>query len=710
MTTADLSNPLIAPSPLPHGAEPWDKIKNEHYMPAFEWALDKAKDEIEDIKNNPDFPTFENTIEALEFAGAELHRVEITFAVIANANADDEIREIEEVMDAKSAVFSSEMMMDDALFARVEAVYKARATLNLDAEETLLLEKTYKGFIRSGVNLDPADKETLTKINERLSELSNKYNKNCVLATQAYQKVIEDEADLDGVPERAKKQYAEAATKAGEPGKWLIQLSPYPSDIMSHCKNRDLREEVSKAYATKNTGGEFDNRAYAQEIAELRYQTAQLLGYDTYAHFVLDERMTENPETVMGFLENNVATYKPAAEEERATLKAFALRTDGLQDLETWDIGYYARLLKEETFSIDSEAYRAYFSMDKVEQGVHEHMRKLFGARFEEAGDKYPVYHPDVKVFEVYDEKNGDELIGVFYADYYARSGAKRGGAWHLGMQTPSQHPNHGQIAINTNTCNFDPPTDDEPSQLTFGDVTTVYHELGHGMHCLLGKGKYPSLTGTNVMRDFVETPSQLQERWAGQQEVLETFAHHKDTGDVIPADMIQKLQDAENFMIGSFGLGQTFLGLLDMAWHTATPQDLTTPEGMEEKISDQASLTPFDADALKSTWFTHIFSGGYPAGYYGYKYTDGMADDLFSPFQQDGLYDDARSQALRDDIYTPGGTRPAMDIFVQNMGRKPDPNAMYRREGLMDESANDNALDDDTPQFGATGTDPKPS
>jgi len=681
-------NPLLEPSKLPYGAPPLDSVKVEHFLPAQKIGIEEAKRDIDAIKNNKSPATFENTIEALEFAGRTLSRVMTVFGNISAANSSDEIRAIETPLKVAATKHGNDIMMDADLFKRVKDVYDQRDSLKLSGEQRMLLEETYKGFVRSGALLDETQKARLREISERMTELRTEYKNNSLKSVAAYQKVIDDEADLAGVPERAKAAYREAAETAGMPGKFVIKLSPPPLDIMAYCENRALREEVSRALGNVAYKDAYDNTANAMEIAKLRHEAAGIMGFDSHAAYVLDNRMAKTPEAVQDFLSKNEKVYRPAAEEYLQKVKDYAQKTDGITDFKPWDMAYYGRKLKEETFNLSMESLRPYFDLEKVLEGMRKHAEKLFNIDMTEVKGKYPVYHEDVKVYEVTDKKTG-EMIGLFYGDYYARPGAKSGGAWMNTFRNRGIEDGENQFAIVTNVCNFQKPTKDHPTLLSLDEVRTVFHEFGHGLHALLARGDYTSLTGTNVKWDFVELPSQLQENWAKQKEVLDTFARHYKNGDLLPEDLIKKANDMDNFDAGYVGLRQTFLGKLDMAWHAGDPNTIKSVEELEDKLIAETWLFPRSAGPM-STSFGHIFSGGYSAGYYSYKWAEVLEADMFEEFEQKGLYDRATGDRLRDTIYAQGGTRDPMDIFKDAKGREPDPNALFRREGLLPQ--NDNA------------------
>ena len=676
------NNPLLAPSKLPHGAPQLDGLKTEYFMPAIEAGIDAAKKNIDAIKKNPAAANFENTIAALEFSDALLSRVNGIFGNIAAANSNDDIREIETKIEDMLVKHGNDIMMDAGLFKRVKAVYDSRAAMLLTPEQNMLLEKTYKSFLRSGALLDAAGKKELRAVNEKLSELGVTYKNNVVKSTAAYTKVIDDEKDLAGIPDRVKNIYRQFAEEAGMPGKWLIKLSPPPTDIFEYCENRALREEIYRANTSTASQGEFDNSAIVLEIVRLRRKEAKLLGYADYAAFILDDRMAKTSKTVMDLLEKNTRTYKPAAEAFVKQVQDFARQTDGLTDIKPWDLPLYSRKLKEKTFDLNLEEVRPYFDLEKVLDGLRTHAENLFNIKITEAAKgQYPVYHPDVKVFEVHDKKTGD-MIGLFYADYYARPGAKNNGAWMNTFRNRGLEDGVNQFSIVHNVCNFDKPTKNQPTLLSLRDVETVFHEFGHALHALLAQGNYPSLTGANVKWDFVEMPSQLQENWTKEKEVLDTFAAHYKTGQKIPAELVKKINDMGNFDAAYQGLRQTFFGQLDMKWYTTDPASIKSVTALEDGVIAKTWLFPRVAGPM-STSFGHIFSGGYAAGYYSYKWAEVLDADIFAQFKKNGLYDRATADRLRK-LYSMGGTADPMELFVAMVGRKPDPDALFRREGLL--------------------------
>lgn len=724
------SNPLLIPSSLPYGAPPLDQLKPEYFLPAMKASIAMAEKEIAAIKNNRAAPSFANTIEALEFSGGTLGKVGSLFGCVSSTKNCEAIKKIEDEVDLLSTRYANNVMLDDVLFARVKAVYDQRDTLKLTTEQQMLLKKTYKSFVRSGALLDDAAKQEMRDLSEKLSALSTAFKNNSTESTAAYQRFIEDETELAGVPERAKNDYRaaaefvreagnvarkkadEAKAEAAQPGAteearkkaaeaekkaveaerrsaeaegkgdWLIKLSPPPTDVLAYSENRSLREEIYRASNTVASQPPFDNHPVVLDIARLRQRQAEIMGFPNYAAYVLDNRMAKTPQTVMELLETNLGVYKPAAEKFLQQVKDYAKKTDGVADFQPWDYAYYSRKLKEETFKVDVEELRPYFDLEKVLEGMRIHAEKLFNIKLTETKGKYPVYDQDMKVYEVTDNKTG-EMIGLYYTDYFARAGEKRSGAWMSTFRERGLEDGENKFAITYNVCNFAKPTKEQPTLLSLDEVTTTFHEFGHALHALLAEGDYPSLTGTNVKWDFVEMLSQMQENWVKEKEVLDTFAAHYKTGQRLPAELIRKINDMENFDAAYASLRQTFFGLLDMKWHTTDSATIKSAEALEDEVVAQASLFPRVA-APMSINFGHLFAGGYAAGYYGYKWAERMEADIFREFRKNGLYDRATADRLRATTYSKGGTMEEADQYKAMMGREADPNALFEREGLL--------------------------
>jgi len=683
-----LTNPLVNPPALPYGAPPLSQVREEHFEPALDWAIAVQKQEITAITDNPDEPDFENTIEALEFSGRDIGRVSSIFSFIDSVSTTPELQRLsEDVFSPKLSDVGSDILFNEKLFARVKHVYERRDTLTLTGEQRTLLDNTYKSFAQSGADLPDDKKEQLRRINTDLARVTSLFRKNLTKATGAYEKIIDDAAQLDGVPERALRQYADAAEKAGHPGKWLIRLAPPPEDIFDYATDAALRQEIHKANATRATSGEWDNQGNILEILKLRHEKAAILGYGSHADYILSDRMAESAGNVASFLENNREVYAQAAKKEFEELKAYALATDGVTEIKPWDTAFYARRLREEKFDVDMEAFRPYFELEAVTKGLFEHAERLFDIKIEGANGKYQLLNDEMKAYEVTDNKTG-ALLGVFYTDYYARPGLKRGGAWMTTFRNGGIENGQMAVPLVLNCCNFAKPVPGQPTLLSPREVTTLFHEFGHGLHGLLGKGRYPSLTGTQVKRDFVELPSQLMENWVMQPEVLNRFARHYQTGATLPTELVDKLITSQQFRNGTAGLRQTRFALLDMAYHTQDPSTVDIAR-TEEKVYGEKPLTD-KFPGLISTGFNHIFgsSVGYSVGYYSYKWAEVLEADIFERFKEKGLYDPETARRLRETIYEKGGSEPPQKLFEDMMGRKPDPAALFRREGLLGDRA----------------------
>lgn len=680
-----LSNPLVNPPQSLHDALPLNKVKSAHFLPAIEYGIAKGREEIAAIKGNPAAPDFENTIEALEFAGQDLSRAAAVFGLFSASKSSGVIRKLEQKIGPKLSAFSNGIFQDAALFKRVEAVYNAPSSSSLDPEQKTLLENTYKAFTKSGVNLDPDKKKRFQDIQARLSVLSSRFSGNVMETKKAYKLFIADESRLDGLPERARKEYKENAVNAGKPDQWLVVLEPYPAEILSHGKDRALREEIYRADRdVAFADPAHDNRPVILEIVKLKHELAQIMGFATAADHILSDSMAGNARTVNEFLQRNLEVYKPAAEEYLQKVKDFARDQDGLTELHPWDIPYYGRMLKEKMFSVDMEAIRPYFELKATFNALCRHAEEAFDVELRDTKKKYPVHHKDVRVYEIFN-KASNSFVGLFYANYYARPGAKHGGAWMDEIQSRFVQNGKTHTPAVTNDCNYKKLGNGEPTLLTIGEAETISHEFGHGVHGFLTKARYPGLAGTRVKRDWVELPSQLQEGWvmANARDPESDFGRHYQTGEKIPAALLDRIEAMQNFDAGMVGLRQTFFGMLDMKWHATDPATIASVETLEDGVCAVASLTPRVGGGM-STCFTHLFAGGYAAGYYGYKWADVMAADVFAKSQENGkIYDKPFLKRVQESIYETGGTRDPAVLYRELMGRDPDPDALFRREGL---------------------------
>jgi peptidyl-dipeptidase Dcp len=660
---------------------PFSKIKNDDFLPAFKIAIEKAKREIDDIVNNTESPTFENTIESLEFSGQELDRLSSIFFNLNSAQTNDEIQNIAQKVSPLLSEFGNDITLNEDLFKRIKSVYDSNSDLKLTVEQSTLLDKRYKSFSRNGANLSDEKKDQLRAIDKELSQLKLTFGENILAETNAFEMLITDENDLSGLPDGAKeaaKQLAESKNKEG----WMITLD-YPSYIpfMTYARNRELRKKMSLAFGSKGfKNNALDNQDIVIKIANLRFQRAQLLGYNTHAHFVLEERMAKTPTKVQDFLNELLEKVKPAAKLEFKNLESFAKELDQIDRLEKWDSGYYSEKLKQKLFSLDDEQLKPYFKLENVIDGAFLVANKLFDLNFAEI-DTIDKYHEDVLTYKVTD--NDGNLISVFYADFFPRSG-KRNGAWMTSfkpqyVQNKKEERPHVSIV-----CNFTKPTHSKPSLLTFNEVTTLFHEFGHALHGMLANTTYPSLSGTSVYWDFVELPSQVMENWCYEKEALELFANHYETNEVIPMDLVDKINESSTFNQGMQTLRQISFGLLDMGWHGQNPTNITNVKSQEIKAFGDTQLYPDVAENCMSTAFAHIFQGGYSSGYYSYKWAEFLDADAFEYFKEEGVFNKSVANKFKKHVLSQGGTEDPMVLYKRFRGQEPKPEALLKRAGLI--------------------------
>ncbi len=669
-------------SSLPNHAPRFDVISEDHYLPAVEAAIDEARKNIAAIKAETDAASFENTIVALDCASETLDQVAGIFYSQLSSMGGDGLNALAEKIGPMAAAFSNDVMLDAELFARVKAVHERKDDLGLDVEQSKLLDDSYKQFVRGGALLEPRGQERFREISAELSVLSPTFSNNTVKAKEAFELLLTEEAQIAGLPDGIVVAARHAAQEKGHDQGWLITLD-FPSYLpfLQFADDRDLREKVWRAFSGAAWKDDFDNSDNVLKIVNLRQERANLLGFVTHAHYVLEERMAKTPENVLSFLEKLKNAYKPAAESDIAALEEFATNRDGINSFNPWDVQYYSEKLKEKLFDFSSEDLRPYFQLDKVLEGCFSHFTKLLGVKFEEASG-YPTWHKDVKAFDVIREDTGD-FLGTLYADFHPRPG-KRAGAWQTTFRDQGMF--HGKVErpVAAIVCNFTKPTPETPSLITHNEVTTLFHEMGHALHALSSDVTYRSVGGTNVMWDFVELPSQLQENWCYEKEALDLFASHYETGELIPKELIDKLRASRNFMGGYAGLRQVSLGTVDMAWHTSDPADITDVAEFEDEASADTTLFPRLAGPV-STSFAHIFAGGYSAGYYSYKWAEVLDADAFELFLEKGLYDQETAKRYQKELLTRGGTEDPNTLYENFRGRKADPDALLRREGLAD-------------------------
>ncbi len=678
------SNPLLTPSTLRNHAPRFNLIREEHFKPAVEAAIAEARANIDRIISNPDAPTFENTIVALETSGETLGNVTGIFYNQLSAAGTDGLQALSEEIGPVQANFGSDIILNPDLFKKVKAVYDARDTLKLSVEQHTLLTDTYKNFVRGGALLDDNKKAQLRKINEEMSTLGPVFANNVKKSAEQFELVLSDKADLAGLPDTAIEGAKEAAEEKGLKDQWLFNLD-YPSfgPFITFSTRRDLREKIWKAYSMRAYKDKFDNTENIFKIVRLRHERARLLGYDTHADYVLERRMAEKPERVMKFLHELKDLYRTAALKDLDNVRALA-KEDGIDDLKPWDVGYYSEKLQQRLFQFSSEDLRPYFPLDRVLDGTFNHFSKLFGLKFTPAPE-YPVWHPDVTAYDVTDEATGS-FIGTMYADFYPRSG-KKPGAWMTSYREQGLYRGNVERPVTAIVCNFTKPTKDMPSLLTHDEVLTLFHEMGHAVHGLLANGTYSSLSGTNVLWDFVELPSQVQENWLYEAETLNSFAQHVETGEKIPAELIEKLRAGKNFMTGWGGLRQMGFSILDMEWHMRDPGTITDVIAFEDEVMKDALLFPRYGGSASAS-FSHIFAGGYSAGYYSYKWAEVLDADTFELFLEKGLYDRETATRYKNEVLAKGGSEHPLILYRRFRGRDADPAALLRREGLTKSAA----------------------
>ena len=672
-------NPLLVESTAPHGAPQFTQITNEHYKPAFEQAVREARADIAAIVGNAQAPTFANTIEALEFSGRRLDRISNIFFNLNEAHTNDTMQALALELSPMLTEFSNDVSLDPKLFARVKAVYDRRESLGLNAEQRRLLEKTYKGFARSGAALSDGDKKIYRELTARLSELSLQFNQNSLAATNAFTLHVTDPAVVGELPDFVREGMAAEAKERGLDG-WVVTLQiPSMVPFMTYSSNRALKEKLWRAYNTRCVGGEFDNSAIVEEIADKRLQLAGLLGYETYADYVLEERMAESSPTVNAFLAELLDRAVEAARRDVETVAGYA-RAQGFDaELMPWDFGYYSEKLKHERYELSEELTKPYFQLENVRRGMFELANRLYGITLRE-NPEIPVYHPDVKAYEVFDADGS--FLAVLYMDFFPRA-SKRGGAWMTEFRQQGVENGVETRPLISVVYNFTKPTDSLPSLLTFDEVTTMLHEFGHALHGIFAAGTYPSLTGTAVYRDFVELPSQIMENWAYEQEFLDLFAVDYRTGEKMPAELIRRILDAKNYLAAYSHIRQVAYGLCDMAWHSISEPVKMPVVDFEKKAIARAQVLPYVDGQCTSTSFGHIFSGGYAAGYYSYKWAEVLEADAFSLFKEKGIFDRETAASFRENILSKGGSEHPMKLYVRFRGHKPDTQALFDKMGI---------------------------
>lgn len=678
-TTTD--NPLLKPFDTQHSTPPFSKINNSHWMPAIDAALDAARAEIDAIATNPQPPTFQNTIVALDRAGTDLDRVLGTFYPLLSANTDDEMMEISIDASRKLSEYSTSIILNTDLWNRIKKVYDNRASLTLTPEDSMLLQQRYDAFARSGANLQGEDRETYKKLTAELSELTTRFGQNVQKELPTYSILLE-ETDLSGLPESQIEAAALAAKNAGHEGKYLFTLdAPVYMAFMKYSDRRDLREKMNKLYTGRNTSGEYNNVDIMKRIAEVRRQLASLLGSDSYARHSLKNTMAQTPENVYNLLNKLREAYAPAAKTELDSITAYASQLEGAPiTIMPWDYSYYSNKHRSEKYAFDEEALRPYFELSNVINGVFGLATKLYGLQFTE-NTTTDVYHPDVKAFDVTDADGN--FVGTLFTDFFPRA-SKRPGAWMTNFSeqfVDDNGVNHRPVV--SIVMNFTKPTADKPSLLTPYEVETFLHEFGHALHGLLANTKYQSLSGTNVYRDFVELPSQFNENYMTEREFLDSFARHYQTGEAIPENLVQGLIQSAQYGAAYACMRQLMFGFLDMAWHTAqSPVDDAV--AFEVKAIEPVQVLPTVEGSLVSPQFSHIFAGGYAAGYYSYKWAEVLDADAFAAFKENGIFDKATATSFKENILTRGGTENPAVLYRRFRGADPGIEALLRRDGII--------------------------
>jgi peptidyl-dipeptidase Dcp len=674
------NNPLITPFDTPHQTVPFDQIKPEHFEPAFKFLIKDASDNFRRLIFNKEKPSFKNTLLPIEKSSDEISRLGSILFNLNSAETNPQIQAVTQKISSLTTRFMGKIMLNKRFFNRVSSVYNNRHQSGLSNEEIRLVETTYQSMKRNGANLGEIKKIRLINIQMKLSKLNLKFNENVLAETNSFELHIINRSDLAGLPESALQDAAQNAKSKGKNG-WIftLQFTSY-GPFMKYCNNRQLREKIYKAYTSRcNHDNQKDNNQNIMKIVNLRFKQAKMLGYNNYAQYMLEERMAEIPEKVNSLINELHVASKPFALNEMNELKQFAAREDFKEELMPWDLNYYSEKLKSNKFGFDEEMVKPYFKLENVIDGIFNLATRLYGITFEKVSN-IPVYHPDVQTFEVF-EQNG-EFLSILYTDFHPRE-SKQGGAWMT--EYSSQSNINGEMKRpHISICgNFTKPNEGKPALLTFNEVNTFLHEFGHALHGMLANTVYPSLSGTNVYRDFVELPSQIMENWLTEIDWLKTFAFHFETGKPMPEDLVQKLINSRNFQSGYQSLRQLSFGLADMAWHSLSKPFKRDIAVFERNAICETQLFPDVEGSLISTSFSHIFAGGYAAGYYGYKWAEVLDADAFSVFKEKGIFDSETAYKFRKTILEKGGTVHPMELYIQFRGKEPTIDALLKRSGL---------------------------
>ena len=676
----DNFNPFLTEYHTPLGTTPFHLIKTEHFEPAMEEGMKAHNRDVDAIVNNSDEPTFANTIVALEKSGALLDRVTTVFGNLLSAETSDELEVLAERMMPRLSEHSNNISLNERLFARIKQVYDETKQGALSQEDYMLLQNTYNSFIRNGANLTLEQKERFRQLSAELSVLTLKFSQNNLKETNRYELLLTPE-QTDGLPTSALDAYAQAAKDKNQEGYLVTLQAPSFVPFMKYSSHRELRKQLYMAYNTQCThDDEFNNLEIVQKLVNLRLERAQLLGYSTVADYVLSKRMAENSDNVYKLLNELLDAYKPTAHQEVEDVKTLAKELEGKDfELMPWDWAYYSEKLKEKKFNLNEEELRPYFELKKVIQGVFGLATRLYGITFKE-NPNIPVYHPDVKAYEVKDKD--DSFLAVLYTDFHPRA-SKRSGAWMTNYKEQWKDENGNSRPHVSVTMNFTKPSEEKPALLTFSEVNTFLHEFGHALHGIFANTTYQSMSGTNVYWDFVELPSQIMENFAIEKDFLNTFAKHYQTGENIPEDMIQRIVDASNFNVAYACLRQLSFGLLDMAWYTRTEPFEGNVRNYEKQAWLKAQILPSVEDTCMTVQFSHIMSGGYAAGYYSYKWAEVLDADAFSLFQKNGIFDAETANSFRENVLSKGGTEHPMTLYKRFRGQEPNIYALLKRNAI---------------------------
>ena len=675
------NNPFLTDYPTLHGTVPFHLIKTEHFEPALRQGMERHNEEIAAIVNQPEAPNFANTIVALEKSGGLLNRVSTVFGNLLSAETSDEMQAIAEKMMPLLSEHSNNITLNEKLFARIKTVYETTDKEALSQEDRMLLQTTYDGFIRSGANLTPEQKERFRQISSEMSVLTLRFSQNNLKETNAYELPLAAD-QLDGLPESALNAYAQTAREKGKEGHIVTLQAPSFVPFMKYSRHRELRRQLYMAYNTQCThDNEYNNQEIVQKLVNLRLERAQLLGFQTVADYVLTQRMAENSENVYRLLNQLLDAYAPTAHQEVQEVQALAKELEG-EDFELlpWDWAFYSEKLKEKKFNLNEESLRPYFELNRVIEGVFGLATRLYGITFQASPD-IPVYHPEVTAYEVFD-KDGS-FLAVLYADFHPRA-SKRSGAWMTSYKEQWKDENGNSRPHVSVTMNFTKPSADQPALLTFGEVNTFLHEFGHALHGMFADTTYQSLSGTNVYWDFVELPSQFMENFAIEKDFLNTFAQHYETGENIPEELIQRIVDASNFNVAYACLRQLSFGLLDMAWYTRTEPFDGDIQAYEKQAWKKAQILPTVEGTCMTVQFSHIMAGGYAAGYYSYKWAEVLDADAFSLFKEKGIFHPDTANSFRENVLSKGGTEHPMTLYKRFRGQEPGIDALLKRNGII--------------------------